>query len=99
MKWVLFAVLAALFPAAILFRRKTNDPETPLGRWFEKRFRPWSKDAVMGVFILTFLIWAAVYVLAPKEDRDKLGQDLKELWEQVDPEPGSTAPATPAPAK
>ena len=100
MKWVLLAVLAALIPAAVVFRRKINDPKTPLGRWFEEHIRPRSKDAIMGVFILTFLVWAAVYVLAPEEDRDSLGQALKGFWEQVDPEPepGPTAPDRPMPS-
>ena len=105
MKWILFAVLAALIPAVILFRRKIEDPETPLGRWFEERFRPLWKDAVVWVSILTLVAWAAVYVLASEEDRGDLGQVLKKYWEQVNPKPkpgfapssGPALPATPAP--
>ena len=95
LNWVLFAVLAALIPAAILFRRKIKDPETPLGRWFEERFRPLWKDAVIWVSILTLVAWAAVYALTPEEDRSNLSQFLKGFWGQVNPkpEPGSTAPA------
>ena len=97
---VLFAVLAALIPAAILFRRKIKDPETPLGRWFEERFRPLWKDAVIWVSILTLVAWAAVYALAPEGDRGNLSQFLKGFLEQINPkpQPGSTAPA-PAPVK
>ncbi len=100
MKWVLFAVLAALIPAAVLFRRQIKDPETPLGRWFEERVRPLWKDAVVWVSILTLVAWAAVYVLTPEEDRGDLSQFLKGFLGQIKPkpEPGSTAPA-PVPAK
>ena len=98
MKWVLFSILAALIPAAVLIRRKIKDPETPLGRWFEERFGPLWKDAVVWVSILTLVAWAAVYALAPEKDRANLGQFLKSYWEQVNPkpQPGSRAPDPPA---
>lgn len=104
MKWVLFSVLAALIPAAVLFRRQIKDPETPLGRWFEERFRPLWKDAVVWVSILTLVVWAAVYVLAPEGKRGNLGQFLEGYWEQVKPrlKPGlapSSGPAPVAPVK
>lgn len=83
MEWFLVAVLIALTVVAVKVRRELNDPDSDWGRWFQARVRPKLQDIVMGIFLVTFLVWAGVYVTAPKEDRDMLGESMKALWESI----------------
>jgi len=82
-KWLLFTVLGAAMVAAVVFRRALADPESDFAKWFEARARPKLKDLVTLVFLATFLLWAAVYVTAPNEARDDLGEAMKTLWDSI----------------
>jgi len=82
LKALLFGGLVVAIAAAIVFRRRLNDPETPLGGWFA-RLRPKLKEWTMLVFIATFLLWTVVYLNAPDEDRDNLGEAMQEIWKSI----------------
>lgn len=100
MKWSLVVALIVLIAVAVKVRRTLNDPESDWGRWFQARVRPKLQDIVMGIFLITFLVWAGIYVTAPEEDRDILSQSMKELWESVvQPAGGGDAPPDRAPAR
>ncbi len=81
MKWVLFTVLAALIPAAVLIRREMHDPDSGFGQWYQARVHPRLTRALKAFLYLTVAIWFIIYLSAPEEDRGSLGDLFKGLFQ------------------
>ena len=81
MDWVFFTVFAGLMAAAVYFRRRINDPDNTVGRWFEERVRPRFKEAATIFSLITILAWAVLYLSAPEEGRDDLSERLKTFFQ------------------
>ena len=65
-------VFLAIVAAAVVLRRKINDPASPFGRWFERNVRSRFGQGLKIVLFLTVIIWFAVYLSAPEKDRSSL---------------------------
>ncbi len=65
-------VFLAIVAAAVLLRRKINDPASPFGQWFERNVRSRFGQGLKLVLFLTVIIWFAVYLSAPEKDRSSL---------------------------
>lgn len=73
-------VFLAVVAAAVVLRRRINDPASPLGRWYDHYVRSWYDRHVRAWFslgfkiilFLTVIIWFAVYLSAPEKDRGSL---------------------------
>ncbi len=76
-----FLVFLAVVAAAVVLRRRINDPASPLGRWWDRYVRSWYDRHVRSwlslgfkiILFLTVIIWFAVYLSAPEKDRGSLG--------------------------
>ncbi|MAF96402.1 MAG: hypothetical protein CMM60_11700 [Rhodospirillaceae bacterium] len=77
MDGLFLALMAALVVAGMIIHRKARDPEDPFGRWFQSRVQSRLPGLVTGFFLVTFLVWAAIYVTAPEEDRGNLTKTFK----------------------
>ncbi len=89
-------VFLAIVAAAVVLRRKINDPASPFGRWFERNVRSRFGQGLKMVLFLTVIIWFAVYLSAPEKDRSSLS-DLFDRY--FHPEGKSEAGKEKAPEK
>ena len=81
--------LIAVIIGALVLRRKIRDPESTPGRWYKERIKPAEKEIATWFFVATLVLWAALFVGASKEDREKSDQALKGFKESF------TSPSTP----
>ena len=84
MDGLFLALMAALVVAGVIIRRKVRNPADPFGRWFQSHVQPRLPGLATGFFLATFLIWAAIYVTAPEEDRGNLTKTFKGWFKFVD---------------
>jgi hypothetical protein len=74
---VIFLVLVA---AAVVLRRRINDPARPLGRWYartiqswyDRHGRSWSSLGFKIFLFLTMLLWLVIYLNGPERERGGL---------------------------
>ncbi len=104
MEFFLLLVFLALVAAAIVIRRRVNDPANPFGLWFKRNMRPRMVQAAKVVAYLTLAAWFLVYLVAPKEERGSFG-DLMQgfrkaigLEREKTPDQPSAAPSAPSSA-
>jgi hypothetical protein len=93
----LFLVFVALVAAAIVIRRKVNEPGNAFGLWFERNMRPRMVVAAKVVAYLTLVAWFLIYLVAPKEERGSFGDLMQDFRQAVGLEGGLEGKKTPAP--
>ena len=93
----LFLVFVALVVAAIVIRRKVNEPGNAFGLWFERNMRPRMVVAAKVVAYLTLVAWFLIYLVAPKEERGSFGDLMQDFRQAVGLEDGLEGKKTPAP--
>ncbi len=79
MEFFLLLVFLAVIAAAIVIRRKVNDPKNSFGLWFERTMRPRMARAAKVVAYLTLAAWFVVYLVAPKEERGGFGDLMQDF--------------------
>ncbi len=77
MYFFLFLVFLAVVAAAIVIRRKVNEPENPFGLWFKRTMRPRMALAAKVVAYLTLAAWVLIFAFAPKDERGSYGDLMK----------------------
>lgn len=102
MYFFLFLVFLALVAAAIVIRRKVNDPANPFGLWFERTMRPRMVVAAKAVAYLTLAAWVLIFAFAPEDERGGFGDLMKNFRTAIGLEGGlegektSASPADPS---
>lgn len=91
MDWLFFAVIGALMAAAIVIRRKVNDPDNAFGQWFKARVQPRIMQAGKVVMFLTVVVWFIIYLNAPEGEPSTLGDLFRGIF-QSSGESGKAAP-------
>lgn len=91
MDWLFFAVIGALMAAAIVIRRKVNDPDNAFGQWFKARVQPRIMQAGKVVMFLTVVVWFIIYLNAPEGEPSTLG----DLFREIFPSSGESGKAAP----
>ena len=91
MDWPFFAVIGALMAAAIVIRRKVNDPDNAFGQWYRARLHPRLIQAGKGVVVLTVVVWLVIYLSAPEGEPSTLG----DLFKGIFPSSGESGKAAP----
>ena len=82
MDFSLLLVFMAVVAAAVVLRRRINDPASPIGRWWDRYIlswynrhaRSWLNLGFKIFLFLTVILWFAIYLSTPKEDRNSLGE-------------------------
>ena len=95
MYFFLFLVFLTLAAAAIVIRRKVNDPANPFGLWFERNMRSRMAQAAKVVAYLTLAAWFLVYLVAPKEERGSFGDLMQGFRKAIGLEGGLEGKKTP----
>lgn len=95
MDFFLLLVFLALVAAAIVIRRKVNDPENSFGLWFERTMRPRMARAAKVVAYLTLAVWFLIFAFAPKDERGSFGDLMQDFRTAIGLE-GQKTPAPPS---
>ncbi len=80
MDWLFFAVIGALMAAAIVIRRKVNDPDNAFGQWYKARVQPKLMLADKVAMFLTVVAWLIIYLSAPDDGPSTLGDLFKGMF-------------------
>lgn len=94
MYFFLFLVFGALVAAAIVIRRKVNEPGNAFGLWFERTLRPRMVVAAKAVAYLTLAAWVLIFAFTPKDERGGFGDLMKNFRTAIGLE-GKKTPAPP----
>ncbi len=97
MDFFLFLIFAALIAAAVVIRRKVNEPGNSFGLWFERTMRPRMARAAKAVAYLTLAAWILIFALAPKDERGSFGDLMQNFRQAIGLESGPEGEKTPAP--
>ena len=97
MDFFLLLVFLALVAAAIVVRRKVNDPANSFGLWFERTMRPRMARAAKVVAYLTLAVWFLIFAFAPKDERGSFGDLMKDFRTAIGLEGGREGTKIPAP--
>ncbi len=73
MDFFLLLVFLAVVAAAIVYRRRVNEPGNAFGLWFERTMRPRMARAAKVVAYLTLAAWVLIFAFAPKDERGSFG--------------------------
>ncbi len=92
MDWLFFAVIGVLMAAAIVIRRKVNDPDNAFGQWYQARVHPRLMQAGKVVMVLTVAIWFIIYLSAPDDGPSTLGDLFREIFPSSGESGGKVAP-------
>lgn len=92
---LLFLVFLALAAAAIVIRRKVNEPGNTFGLWFERTMRPRMVVAAKVVAYLTLAAWVLIFAFAPKDEHGSFGDLMKSFRTAIGLE-GKKTPAPPS---
>ena len=84
----IFIIFLALIAAAVVLRRRINDPDSPIGRWWERSIQSRWEHSVQSWFnlgfkiflFLTAILWLTIYLSAPDDNK---GGGLKELFDPL----------------
>ncbi len=95
MYFFLFLIFLALVAAAIVIRRRVNEPGNSFGLWFERTMRPRMAQAAKGVAYLTLAAWILIFAFAPKDQRGSFGDLMQGFRQAIGLERNKT-PASPA---
>ncbi len=95
MYFFLFLVFLAFVTAAIVIRRKVNEPGNSFGLWFERTMRPRMAQAAKGVAFLTLAAWILIFAFAPKDERGSFGDLMQGFRKAVGLE-GRETPGRPS---
>lgn len=74
MSSLFFVLVFAAIVAAIVIRRKVNEPHSPLGTWLSKNLQPRMALAARVVAYLTLAAWFLIFAFTPKEDGGTVGE-------------------------
>ena len=83
MDFFLLLVFLALVAAAIVVRRKVNDPANSFGLWFERTMRPRMARAAKVVAYLTLAVWFLIFAFAPKDERGSVDDLLQSFRKAI----------------
>ncbi len=92
MNWLFFAVIGALMAAAIVIRRKVNDPDNAFGQWYRVRVHPRLMQAGKVAMVLTVLVWLIIYLSAPEGEPSTLGDLFRGIFPSSGESGGKAAP-------
>ena len=95
MDFFLLLVFLAIAAAAVVIRRKVNEPANPFGRWFERKMRSRMAQAAKVVAYLTLAAWFLVYLVAPKDERGSFGDLVQGFRKAIGLEGGLEGKQTP----
>ncbi|MCH8237267.1 MAG: hypothetical protein IIC06_03740 [Proteobacteria bacterium] len=90
--WLFFAVIAGLMAAAIVIRRKVNDPDNAFGQWYRAHVHHKLAQAGKVVMFLTVAVWFIIYLSAPEGEPSTLGDLFKGIFPSYGESGGKAAP-------
>ena len=90
--WLFFAVIGGLMAAAIVIRRKVNDPDNVFGQWYRARLHPRLMQAGKLAMVLTVVVWLIIYLNAPEGEPSTLGDLFKGLFQSFGESGAKVAP-------
>jgi len=90
--FAILLVIIVVCAGAIYLRRRYWALGAPLRNWYDTRMRARLKPMVTAFFLVTLVIWIAIWAVARKEQEYDFLRDVRELFPQVSKQFGKAGP-------